>query len=130
MFHSKQGRMFVGLLVFILAVAAVTVIIVAINPAAAQAPPQGPPPGNQMGGMQPMMQGGMGGMGGGMQPMMPGGMCVMNAIAVSGEYVYVVRGNTLYQFSAKTLKPVNKTPIEEMKAPGSGPDQTAPKPPQ
>jgi hypothetical protein len=48
------------------------------------------------------------------------------AIAASGEYVYVVQGNTLYQFSARTLKLVNKaelapTPLK----PGFEPQQNS-----
>jgi len=36
------------------------------------------------------------------------------AIAAAGEYIYVVQGNTLYQFSARTLKLANKTEFVQM----------------
>lgn len=121
MFHSKQGKTLIGLLVLVLAVAAVAAIFAVINPASAQAPTvnppqtQGPPqmgsyPGGTMGMPMPMMMGGP------------------TAIAVSGEYVYITQGNTLYQFSAKTLKLENRTPIMQMQLPSSAAGQAAPQP--
>jgi hypothetical protein len=69
--------------------------------------PQGQPgmPGQGQGQMGP---GGYGGGGMGMQ-MMGRGNSV--AIAATSEYVYVVQGTTLYQFSAKTLKQENKAEL-------------------
>ena len=49
----------------------------------------------------------------------PGGMPLLGggrggaALAVSGEYVYVLHGNTLYQFAAEDLKLVKKVTLEE-----------------
>lgn len=45
--------------------------------------------------------------GNGGMPMM-GMMPPMSSITAAGGYVYVVQGNTLYQFSGKTRKLVNK----------------------
>lgn len=47
------------------------------------------------------------------------------SVAAYGDYVYVVQGNTLYQFSAKSLKLVNKTelPTIELMSQPSGPGQ-------
>ena len=128
MFHSRQGKILVGLLVLALAVVATAVILSRPDPAVAQAPampgmdqgmpvPPRPPGGAMMPGMPggPMMQP-MPGYGGGMMGGMMGGM---PAIAASGDYVYVVQGNTLYQFSAKTLKLVNKAQLTT--APASPP---------
>lgn len=75
-------------------------------------PMGGPGPGPMMGPGGPMMGPGgpMMGPGGGM---MGGGMGMgmmgnMPAIAATSEYVYVVQGNMLYQYNAKTLKLANK----------------------
>jgi len=109
MLHNRQGRMIVMLLVLILAAAAAGIIAHKPNPAAAQMPPgmEAPPPpeSGDVDGMQPPPRrwntpG----------PMMPGGMRAGSAaITAAGEYIYVVQGNTLYQFSARTLKLVNRT---------------------
>ena len=61
-----------------------------------------------MGGMGGGM-GGMGGMGGG-----PGGMgppMAPASIAASGDYVYVMQNDTLYQFSADGLVLANQTQV-------------------
>jgi hypothetical protein len=42
------------------------------------------------------------------------------AIAATPDYVYVVRGNTLYQFDAKDLKLLNKATLEEDERPFAG----------
>ena len=77
-----------------------------------QPPPGMPPPGQ--GQMGPGMQGGYGG---GRMPMMGMGMgSGTAAIAATSEYVYVVQGNTLYQFSAKTLKQTNKAELSSTRA--------------
>ena len=70
-----------------------------------QGPGMGQPGGMQGRGGQGMRQGmGMPGMGGpGISPVM----------VVGGEYVYVLRGNTLYQFSAKDLKQVRKVTLPD-----------------
>jgi hypothetical protein len=73
-----------------------------------QMPSGGPGPG-PMGPMGPM-PGGPGMMMQNMQNMCPmmGGP---SAMAVADGYVYVLKGNTLYQFSAKTLKLANKAEL-------------------
>lgn len=43
------------------------------------------------------------------------------AIAATAEYVYVVQGTTLYQFSAKTLKQLNKAELGSGAGGGSQP---------
>ncbi len=49
------------------------------------------------------------------------------ALAAHGDYVYVLRGNTLYQFAAKNLELVKKVTLEEDwpmgrgRGPGMGP---------
>lgn len=71
-----------------------------------QRPPQFPPDGP--GGFQPGWSGpggfGRFGMAGGGGPA---------ALAVQGDYVYVVRGNTLFQFQVNGLKLVKKVTLEE-----------------
>ncbi len=132
MLLSKKRRITVGLIVLALVVAASAAVLSKSDPVVAQAPPgmgeaapQGPPPPGAFGGKpaMPMMGMGMGMMGG------------MPAIAATNSHVYVVQGNTLYQFSAKTLKQVNKTrvaatapmpPRYPMEGPGPGPGQPAP----
>ena len=49
--------------------------------------------------------------GSGPMPMGPGGSGGA-ALAAHGDYVYVLRGNTLYQFAAKDLKLLNKVRLE------------------
>lgn len=75
------------------------------------APPRRQPPPERGG--QREFGPGRGGQGrfGAMPPLagMRGGV----ALAAHGEYVYVLRGNTLYQFAAKDLKLVNKVTLEE-----------------
>lgn len=50
---------------------------------------------------------------------MPGGtrpfgpMMAPAAITATGDHVYVLRGNTLYQFSAKDLKLLHKVALED-----------------
>ena len=72
---------------------------------------------------------GMGpGMGGpGMMGMMPGMMRPDTPVMVAtAEYVYVLRGNTLYQFSARDLKQLNKVMLEDERPgmrPGGRPGQ-------
>jgi hypothetical protein len=71
-------------------------------------------PGMGQGG--PGMGQGMPGMGGpGMMGMMPGmGRPGQTPVMVAtAEYVYILRGNTLYQFSAKELKLLNKVTLED-----------------
>lgn len=43
------------------------------------------------------------------------------AICAHGDYIYVVRGNTLYQFTAEDLQLVNKVQLEERPTMGRGP---------
>jgi hypothetical protein len=54
------------------------------------------------------------------------------AIAANSEYVYVVRGNMLYQFSAKTLELMKSAelPRPQIRRPAAGieaPSQTQPR---
>ena len=70
-----------------------------------QRPPQFPPEGPR--GFQP---GGPGPGGPARFGFVGGGPA---ALAAQGDYVYVVRGNTLYQFQAKDLKLVKKATLEE-----------------
>ena len=70
-----------------------------------QRPPQFPPEGS--GGFQP---GGPGPGGPARSGLFGGGSAAM---AAQGEYVYVVRGNTLYQFQVKGLTLVKKVTLEE-----------------
>lgn len=126
MLAKREGKILLGVLalLFIVAVAA-ALTSSQPEPALAQMPPamdepteeMPPPPGaGRVGpGMGPRPD-----MRWGMQP--PtfsrgtyGGSSV--AIAATQDHVYVIRGNTLYQFSARTLKLVNK---EELAAPASG----------
>ena len=101
--------------VLVFALAAVLVILLSVSVLSQQ---QGPPypmeGGNQPG---PPMQGPMGpGM---MQQNQQGGMGMpmmqrmggSAAVAATADYVYVVQGSTLYQFSAKTLKMENKAEL-------------------
>ena len=112
MFHNRQGKVLLILVVLALVVAVAAIITSKPNPAAAQMPPamdEAPPPPPEPGPenyMQPPPP----------QtrwtrpsPMMGMASSGAAAIAAAGEYVYVVQGNTLYQFSARTLKLVNKT---------------------
>lgn len=56
------------------------------------------------------------------------------AIYANDKYVYVVRGNVLYQFDAETLQLKNRVILEEIVPPGApgpfAPGQFAPQPPQ
>lgn len=81
------------------AVLAASVVVFALSRAYGQ-PPAGQPP-----------AGGPGGPGGGPFRMMA--MMQPAAICAAGDFVYVVRGVTLYQFETKELKLVNKTKFEE-----------------
>ena len=134
MLYSKQGRILIGLMVLALAVAATVVWLGRQSPAAAQVPDMPPAMDDgQLGPPSPMHPGMMppGGGYGGYRPMpIMGGAA---AIAAAGEYVYVVQGNTLYQFSANTLKLRNKaqlatTPPPQLRFPQESP-QPAPGPP-
>ena len=133
MLLSKKRRITVGLIVLALVVAASAAVLSKSDPVVAQVPPgmgegapQRPPGG--FAGRAPMGPSPMMGMGMGMMSGMP-------AIAATESYVYVVQGNTLYQFSAKTLKQVKKTQLEKtspmpprypMEGPGPAPGQPAP----
>lgn len=117
MFNNEHGKALVILLTVIL----IMILVAGASrymPAVAQmmgddsaaGPMQGMQPG-----MQGMPGGMMGGMPGMMMPGMPGMMQPPSAsIAVADGYVYVVQGNTLYQYNAKTLKLANKTNIATM----------------
>ena len=106
MLNDKHGRIVVGLIVLVL-VAAVAFLIGNMRPAVAQMygaeeavegtmPPMGgsEAPSGQMPGGYRMMP----------PPMMGGGGSGGVAITAAEGYVYVVKGNTLYQFSSRTLK--------------------------
>ncbi len=58
---------------------------------------------------------------GGMPLLAPAGGGV--ALAAHGDYVYVLRGNTLYQFAAEGLELVKKVTLEDDRpmGPGRGP---------
>lgn len=119
MLQSKRAKVLVVVLAAALVVAASVAVLSQQYPSdqgQGNMPPQGqygqgPPPmpqgPGQMGPNQPGGFGGGGRMGMGM-PMMGGGT---PAIVATAEYVYVVQGNTLYQFSAKTLKLANKAEL-------------------
>jgi hypothetical protein len=64
--------------------------------------------GQMMGGPGMGMMGGPGMGGPGM-----GRMMAAPVMVATSEYVYILRGNTLYQFSAKDLKQLNKVTLEE-----------------
>ncbi|MFA4015933.1 MAG: hypothetical protein RUDDFDWM_001034 [Candidatus Fervidibacterota bacterium] len=51
------------------------------------------------------------------------------AIYANEKYVYVVRGNVLYQFDAETLQLKNRVILEDIVPPGA-PGQFAPPPPK
>lgn len=122
MFRNTQGKILVGVMILTLVTVGVVIVMGKSVPAAAQVPPgmgegaMPPPP--QGPGAQPGMPGQPGQMNpqGGWNMPQPGfrpipGVSMMGgtpAIAASGDYVYVVQGNTLYQVHAKTLKLVNK----------------------
>src|SRR5262249_51023224 len=48
------------------------------------------------------------------------------SMTATSQYVYVLRGNTLYSFDARTLRPMGRTTIE---APRPGPNDRVPAPP-
>ena len=141
MLRSTNGKMLVALLVVALIVIAAAVAVSKTGTEVAQAPPGAggygvPPPGQ--GGMGPGPGGmgpggpGQGGMGPGMRGgMMGGGMMMPQspAVTAAGEYVYVVQGNMLYQYNAKTLKLANKAELPRPTPPTGGGGQ-APPPPQ
>ncbi len=136
MLKSTNGRALVALLVVALIVIAAAVAISKTGDQVAQAPPMPPgaggyggqPAGPPPGGPGP---GGMGGMmSGGMRPGMMGGGMSMPAITAAGEYIYVVQGNTIYQYNAKTLKFVNKAPLPIATPTPSGGNGQPPMPPQ
>ena len=89
-----------------------------------------------MGGGMPGMGGGMPGMGGGMpgggMPGMGMGMPGMGrmgetpVMVATGEYVYVLRGNTLYQFSARDLTQLHKVTLADENPPMRMRSQMAP----
>jgi|GEM_PF-3573020 len=111
MLHKTHGRIVVGLLV--IAVLAVVIALAAAqgHKAMAQVPPgmsdMAPPAPRNM----PQPPGG--------GPGMPGMMGMMGsaAVAANTKYVYVLVGNTLYQFNAETLRQVGKVSIERTAAP-------------
>ena len=111
MLKSKRAKVLVVMLAAALVVSASVAVLSQGNPPMPQYPGmegnQPPMPQGQMGPNQ-MGPGGYGGGGMGMQ-MMGRGNSV--AIAATSEYVYVVQGTTLYQFSAKTLKQENKAEL-------------------
>ena len=111
MLKSKRAKVLVVMLAAALVVSASVAVLSQGNPPMPQGPGGQMGPG-QMGPNQPGGFGGGGRMGMGM-PMMGGGT---SAIAATAEYVYVVQGNTLYQFSAKTLKQVNKAELSATQA--------------
>ena len=134
MFADRKGRVLIGIvaLVFIaaLAVALVTgyprAALAQVPPGMDQNAPMPPPPGDwQQQQQQPGRQGGPpGGWGGGQRPMQ--GQMMMRpgmmdsggvAIAVSSEHIYVVKGNTLYQFNARTLKQTNSVQLAQQPQP-------------
>ncbi len=123
MFADKKGRVLIGI-VAVVFVAALAVALVTGYPRAAlaQVPPgmdqnapmppppgdwqgQQPPPGGRQGGGYGQMPGGM--MRPGMGMMDSGGV----AIAISTDSIYVVKGNTLFQFNARTLKQTNSVQL-------------------
>ena len=119
MLKSKRAKVLVIVLAGVLVLAASVAVLSQQYPGdqgQGNMPPQGQygqpmpqGPGGQMGPggpMGPNQPGGFGG--GGRMGMMGGGT---SAIAATAEYVYVVQGNTLYQFSAKTLKLANKAEL-------------------
>lgn len=131
MFSDRKGRVLIGIvaLVFIAALAAALVTGYP-RAALAQVPPgmdqnMPPPPGDWQQQQQPGRQGGPpGGWGGGQGPMQ--GQMMMRpgmmdsggvAIAVTSEYIYVVKGNTLYQFNARTLKQTNSVQLAQQPQP-------------
>ena len=127
MLKSKRAR------VLVIVLAAVLVLAASVAVLSQQGYPGGQGQGNQppMPGQGQMGPGQMG-PGGPMGPnqMGPGGggMGMMGrsnsvAIAATTEYVYVVQGNTLYQFSAKTLKQVNKAELSSISTPNQAPTQ-------
>lgn len=73
--------------------------------------------------MGPNQPGGQG-YGGGMGMPMMGRMGGSAAIAATADYVYVVQGTTLYQFSAKTLKLENKAELTTSTARSQNPATT------
>jgi len=99
-------KVFLVLVFLALAANGVNLYFNAGKTAIAQLPPEGPlPPGPAPGpGFPPGP--GMPGMGP-MPPMMLGGA----SLCAAGDFVYVLRGNTLYQFRAKDLKLVNQAEL-------------------
>jgi len=130
MLKSTQGKVVVGLLILTVVIGAILAVTVKPRTASAQMPPSmvdevpppdmvPPPPDGQ----EPPQPGRMPGPMPNRSNRTPGSPSQMftsvgrigyggtPAIAASGEYVYVVQGNTLYQFSARTLKLVNKAEL-------------------
>jgi hypothetical protein len=114
MFRNRQGKVLLCFLALALVVAAVA-ITASRSRAQIQMPPgmgegmEPPPPDGRM--PRPGMPGMQPYPGFNMPPPMMGGMSSGVAIAATADYVYVVQGNTVYQFSAKTLKMVNKAEL-------------------
>lgn len=130
MLKSTQGKVTFGLLILMVVIG--TILAVAEKPrtALAQMPPSMadevvppdmvPPPPN---GQEPSQPGRVPGTMPNRPSRTPGSPTQMfssvgrigyggtPAIAAAGDYVYVVQGNTLYQFSARTLKLVNKAEL-------------------
>lgn len=121
MFADTKGRVLIGIVALVFIAALATALVTGYPKAAlAQVPPgmdqnmppppgdwqgQQPPPGGRQGGGYGPMPGGM------MRPGMmdSGGV----AIAISTDSIYVVKGNTLYQFNARTLKQTNSVQLAQ-----------------
>ena len=117
MIRNRNGRIVIGAILVAVVLVAGVLLFCRLQSAYAQAPPPPPgQPGQPPQGMPPTP--GMEGRPFNMGPrsmMMPGMMGGPAAITAAGESVYVVQGNTLYQFNAKTLKLTNKAQLVEMK---------------
>lgn len=122
--YMADRRSWIQVAVVVVAVALASIAVFSARSKAADEagrPPQGMPggmPGMQgMPGMPGMMPGGMPGM---VPGMMPGMMPMMGAPAqmtASGSYVYVLRGDTLYQYSTTGLKLVSQATLPAPKPP-------------
>jgi hypothetical protein len=91
---------------------------------------------NGQGGFPRPGQGGFGRPGGGQQGGgFPGGPPLMmgggggTTMTATDKYVYVLRGNTLYQFAAEGLRMVGKAELPRMPRPGIGDGDDVPPPP-
>jgi len=139
---SKHKRISTALAVLMVTAGAITVAMLCARTEVLAQPGAGPGEAAGPGRMQP--PGGPGGRGfgpgGGMMPGMPGGMPMFagargsTALTARGDYVYVLRGNTLYQFLAEGLELVEKVTLEEDRpmgfghGPGMGPERRPDRP--